>query len=460
MNLHQPREVMEQQELSLLVERNADSLAASFELYGTGYCASISATGGLGSESDSLLALGLLPAMLARRRLALPEAVSPRLLSAAPEIQNIYHAWERDRFGRVAVAARVREGKPLLPASGIGCFFSGGVDSFYTLLKRREEVTHLIFAHGFDISLADSSRRKRALDAARAVADELGKSLIEVHTNLAPVAHETGVGWKFYHGAALATVALLIHDRLGKVLIPATFSYAKLLPWGSHPLLDPLWSTEQMTIEHDGCEATRVEKTAYISEYPVAMRYLRVCLARDTDYNCGRCEKCIRTIINLRAAGASGRCETLPEELDPATIASIDLEGDEAKRLRVLENLRALERSGNEPELVSALQTVLERNFEGEGTRRQLEITRAELEELKSRFPRLAANRRQLAARSERLGMQNERLASENARLITYHSSRRYQVADVLADAILKVPGIKRVLDRDRDAHKQTGISR
>jgi hypothetical protein len=56
--------------------------------------------------------------------------------------------------------------------------------------------------------------------------------------------------------------------------------------------------------------------------------------------------------------------------------------------------------------------------------------------------------------------MQNERLASENARLITYHSSRRYQVADVLADAILKVPGIKRLLDRDRDAHKRPGISR
>ena len=138
----------------------------------------------------------------------------------------------------------------------------------------------------------------------------------------------------------------------------------------------------------------------------------------------------------------------------------MDLEGDEAKRLRVLENLRALEKSGNEPELVSALQTVLERNFEGEGTRRQLEITRAELEELKSRFPRLAANRRQLAARSERLGMQNERLASENARLITYHSSRRYQVADVLANAILKVPDIKRVLDRDSDAQKRTEISR
>jgi hypothetical protein len=72
------------------------------------------------------------------------------------------------------------------------------------------------------------------------------------------------VGWKLYHGAALAAVALLFQDRLGKILIPPTYSYADLLPWGSHPLLDPLWSTEQTTIEHEGCEATRVEKAAYI----------------------------------------------------------------------------------------------------------------------------------------------------------------------------------------------------
>jgi hypothetical protein len=449
---------MEQRALSPLVARTADSLAVTFELDGTEYRASLSTAQGLGPEADCLLALGLLPAMRAGRRLRLPDAVSPRLLSAVPEIQNIFHAWDQDRFERVAVEARTREGRPKAP--GIGCFFSGGVDSFYTLLKHRREITHLIFAHGFDMPLEDVPRRERAVSAAHAVADELDKTLIEVRTNLAPFAHETGVGWKFYHGAALVTVALLFQDRLGKVLIPATWSYADLLPWGSHPLLDPLWSTEQTAIEHAGCEATRVEKAAYISEHPVAMRYLRVCLAQDTDYNCGRCEKCLRTIINLRAAGASGRCQTLPEEPDLQAIASMNLGGDDAVRLRVLENLKALEKLGNEPELVRAIETALERNFEVEGVKRQLAITSAALAKTSRRLHEVGTKLKRLKSRSEELRMQNERLVGDNARLKDRYSSRRYRVADILANAVLKLPGIKRLLgqrrSKDAIAHKRT----
>jgi hypothetical protein len=131
-------EVMKQQALSPLVARTADSLTASFELDGAEYSASLSTTQGFGPAADCLLALGLLPAMTAGHRLRLPDAVSPRLLSAVPEIQNIYRAWDRDRFERVAVEAKVREAKPGTPAPGVGCFFSGGVDSFYTLLKHRK----------------------------------------------------------------------------------------------------------------------------------------------------------------------------------------------------------------------------------------------------------------------------------------------------------------------------------
>ena len=145
-----------------------------------------------------------------------------------------------------------------------------------------------------------------------------------------------------------------------------------------------------------------MEKAAYISEHPVAMRRLRVCLARDTDYNCGRCEKCLRTIINLHVAGASGKCETLPEEPDLEAVASMDL-GGESARAFALENLMALQRMGNEPGLAYALETALERNFEGEGVRRQLAVARAELAKIKRRLPGLAATHKRLRAPQEPL---------------------------------------------------------
>ena len=204
-----------------------------------------------------------------------------------------------------------------------------------------------------------------------------------------------------------------------------------------------------------------MEKAAYISEHPVAMRRLRVCLARDTDYNCGRCEKCLRTIINLQVAGASGKCETLPEEPDLEAVASMDLGGENARAF-ALENLKTLQRLGNEPELAYALETALERNFEGEGVRRQLAATRAELAEIQRRLPRLAATHKRLRARSEELGMQDDRLARENARLKNHYSSRRYRAANVLSNALLRVPGIKRLLGEpktgDTIAQKRTGL--
>ena len=54
-------------------------------------------------------------------------------------------------------------------------------------------------------------------------------------------------------------------------------------------MLDPLWSTELMDFEHDGCEATRPEKAAYVSEHELPMKWLRVCLKNPNGmYNCGR----------------------------------------------------------------------------------------------------------------------------------------------------------------------------
>jgi hypothetical protein len=40
-----------------------------------------------------------------------------------------------------------------------------------------------------------------------------------------------------------AAVALELQGRLSKVHVPATYDVSTLQPWGSHPYLDPLWST-------------------------------------------------------------------------------------------------------------------------------------------------------------------------------------------------------------------------
>jgi lipid II:glycine glycyltransferase (peptidoglycan interpeptide bridge formation enzyme) len=317
----------------------------------------------VGQNVDFLLPFALLPAMVTESRLKLPGAVSPRLYSAAPKVQDIFYQWEEEFEifppRRVTVDAEV-ESRNDKRASGVACFFSGGVDSFYTLLKNLDEVTHLIFVHGVDIPLSNFPLREQAGPAVREVARELGKSLIEVATDLRSFSDPL-VHWGQYQGAALASVGLLFQHLFRKILIPATFSYADLLPWGAHPLLDPLWSTELTDFEHDGCEATRVEKAAYISSNEVAMKWLRVCWLTPAsyDYNCGRCGKCLTTMINLRVAGALERCETLPHTIDPKDISEIDAT-DRDGLVFTRQNISALERSEGDPELIRALQRAIQ----------------------------------------------------------------------------------------------------
>ena len=248
---------------------------------------------------------------------------------------------------------------PLASGRGVGCFFSGGVDSFYSVLERTDDITHLIFVIGFDIAEDDHELGNAALLAARRAAHHLGKPLIEVKTNVRKISDPlTDWGGEF-HGAALATTGILLSQILQRVIIPASYHRDDLHPWGSHPALDPLWSSSLITFEHHGVEATRPEKVRRISSSFSAMQNLRVCWEnRNGLFNCGECEKCIRTMINLRSAGALDQCATLPHEFSPQSMRRI--RSNHGMALFAKENLRALATSGIEDdELRLALRRVV-----------------------------------------------------------------------------------------------------
>jgi hypothetical protein len=310
------------------------------------------------AADDFLLPLLLVPAMARGFDLHLPATMSRRLVDAAHAIQACLCGWDLGLHrAAVSVDGLADRGER---RDAVACFFSGGVDSFYSALTHRDEISHLVFVHGFDIPLAERDHRSTASRSARTVATELGRSLIEVETDLRSFS-DPFVSWEIYHGAALATVALLLGDRFGTVFIPATHAVRDLAPWGSHPDLDPLWSTETTRLEHDGAEATRVEKAAYLARHEIAMRELRVCWQNEEGaYNCGRCEKCLRTMINLTAVGALERCVTLPHHVNPAAVAALELRG-ENDRAFARENLEALVETGRAPELANALAACLAR---------------------------------------------------------------------------------------------------
>ena len=308
--------------------------------------------------ADAFLAAALLPAMQEGERLDLAGPVSPRLLAAMSTIQDVFHAWNPD-WRKIPVGAPLGEVDRPQPERGAACFFTAGVDSFYTLLKHRDEISGLVFVHGFDVALTDHAMRATASKAMKRVAIAFRKPLIEVETNLREFA-DRYVSWDYYHGAALASVALLLASRFARMYVASTRSYAGLIPMGSHPLLDPLWSTEHIEIVHDGCEAARVDKVAAVARCDLALTTLRVCWENPAGaYNCGRCEKCLRTMVDLRIADALDRCTTFSRRLDLRAVSRMPV-GRRAGYLE--ESLRAVERLGTDPALAGAIRAALLRD--------------------------------------------------------------------------------------------------
>ncbi|HVV95740.1 MAG TPA: hypothetical protein VHC92_01225 [Rhodanobacteraceae bacterium] len=251
-------------------------------------------------RGDAFLAAALQPAMRAGETLVIDGApVSPRLLAGIDRFQDIHHCWD-PAFRKIAIEADVEPDRDAIPE--VGSFFSGGVDGCYTFLKHADEIKHLVFIKGVDIQVDNDSLFGEALTVNRRFAAAYGKSLLSVETNIRNFCHPRGTVWTIYTGAGLASVGLAL--RLARFYIASSHTYAELHPLGSHPLTDHLWSTEATEFIHDGAEARRCDKLRRLAESAPALKGLRVCW-QDAGFNCGRCEKCLRTMIALHLLGRS-----------------------------------------------------------------------------------------------------------------------------------------------------------
>jgi hypothetical protein len=293
----------------------------------------------LSQRGDAFLAALLLPAMALGEELVIEAPVSARLRRSVRTVMDIYTAWWGDRYRAVQVRcgasaeAVERDG-----TAAVGLYFTAGVDSFYSLLKdlelsdeaAHEPVTHLLFAN-FEHHAGPPY--ERLLARLRRAADDTGRQLVVVDTNVRSLTQPAAY-WPDYHGAALASVALALQGLLGRCLIAASDIHPTP-PWGSHPVLDHLWSTEALEIVHDGAEATRTEKVVrQIGRSQLALETLSVCWRSEPGHNCGVCEKCLRTMASLEVAGRLSQCTTLPQTLDLQALRVVELGEPERDLMR------------------------------------------------------------------------------------------------------------------------------
>lgn len=200
-----------------------------------------------------------------------------------------------------------------------GVFFSGGVDSFASYLKFKNskdiKITHFIFVHGFDIEIENTKLYKEVLRNVRTIARKEGITCINLQTNLRKIT-DYWLNWDMAHGGALAMIALLLRKKFKTIIFPGNGNAAVEEPWGTSSHMDHWWSTETLSIVHDLDHRTRLQKVQdYIAHSELAKNYLRVCW-RNREYNCGVCDKCLCTMVELQIAGILGQVKTFPDALD------------------------------------------------------------------------------------------------------------------------------------------------
>jgi len=274
-------------------------------------------------SADGFAASLLLLALALGEEMEVRGQLSQRLLYGMKEYQRVFNLWRPDKFKIIDIICNGFRKQENDKAKGaVGCAFSGGVDSFYSLwshLPQNEplssyQLTHALFVHGFDIPLEDAQTYLICKQSYEELMGKLGLGLLTARTNVSHFLKEK-IGWGYVCGQVLIGVALVLGRLFSRFYIPAGHTYTQnvLLPYGSCPILDHLLGTETLEVIHDGAGVTRVEKTLALTQWPLTYPLLRVCAEKTNGpKNCCLCEKCIRTMVTLEISGTLGKYTNFP----------------------------------------------------------------------------------------------------------------------------------------------------
>jgi hypothetical protein len=248
------------------------------------------------------------------------------------ELQSAWACWRPEKYQRVDIVPDEITDIPV-PAHVPRAIsaFSGGVDGTFTAIRHKHKLldngsyplTDVMLVHGFDVPLGKPEAFDLLQQRIRPLVDELGLGMKVIRTNLKEA---SGQYWEDSFGVQLAACLHNYSHDYNYALTGSGEPYSNIFyPWGSTPATDYLMSGDQMQLVLDGSAYTRTEKIELLRNYPTALKTLKVCWeGSNQERNCGVCEKCIRTKLNLLAVGVSD-APCFDEELDPEQILKIRL---------------------------------------------------------------------------------------------------------------------------------------
>lgn len=320
----------------------------------------------LTQSCDPFVVATVMLAMRYADELLIHGEVSPSLLRNLEEFQAIWSSWRKSYYQVLIQAELEREPEHRPLENRAITAFSGGVDSCFTAWchrtgrcgRRQQPLQAGLMVHGFDILLKEKIAFVGAATRSRMMLSSLGMEFIPIATNFREV---IPLDWEDVFGTAVASALMLFQGYFTTGLIPASHPYKAIeFLYGSNPVSDRLLSSATFEIVHDGAGSDRAAKIREISQWPEALQYLRVCWeGAEQDRNCGRCEKCIRNILNFRVVGIENP-PCFDRQVSNAEIFALDVRGG------ALSALKNLYHSAQEAHItaswMAALEACIQRN--------------------------------------------------------------------------------------------------
>ena len=258
------------------------------------------------------------------RRVHVEGRLCPRLAQALTTALALLDSWSGGARASLAIEASngLRARLPRRPERS-AFFLTGGVDSLHLLGTNRAfyppghpaAFTEAISLFGHVCAESEVSPwNERVTPALEAAAAESGAGLVAVRTNLWRLARDLPLIVHESLSSALAAAAHLFPRRWSRVSLASGRDVTREIPRGTHPLLDPLYGSSAVEIRHDPCALTRLDRLRALARFCPGLESLVVCMAYPdgAHLNCGRCEKCVRTMTQLLAIGELDRARHFP----------------------------------------------------------------------------------------------------------------------------------------------------
>lgn len=236
-------------------------------------------------------------------------ALSASLKDNLIEFSKVWHRWFPDLYGEVSFSGNIVVDNKIDVKNAIVTTFSGGLDSAYlnySLVKgdlaQNSRIRRTILIQGADIPLSEEKAFQNLYKRVSTMTGDLGINLVTLKTNV----RDYIKNWEHAYGTVIAG-ALHFFQSDADYGLTADYSFLSYkIPYGLNPFTDQYLSSKNFQFKVKGVSLSRTDRAAVIKDWSIGLNNLFVCWeGKDRNTNCGKCEKCIRTILNFKAVGVN-----------------------------------------------------------------------------------------------------------------------------------------------------------